>query len=95
MNVVPINVVNMVSSAESGAVTPLGERLTHAVADAYLQSGAQQQSLLVRANDGVTATNPASLNRLQIDVAHYTIEMAKMAGLVSHLTKGLDTILKS
>jgi hypothetical protein len=95
MNVTPISAITMVQSLAQGDTLPLGERLSQAMAEAYIKAGADRHSLVSRANDGYTASNPETLAKLQTDLSSYSIRMATTAGLLAHATKGLDTILKS
>ncbi|MEI2260090.1 type III secretion system inner rod subunit SctI [Stenotrophomonas indicatrix] len=77
------------------ALVPLSERFNTALANYYVKSGHQRDAILAGANDPVVAADPHLLYDLQVRQEAYTKQISLSSALVSHATKGIETLVKS
>jgi len=80
--------------AEAGMV-PLSERFASTLGKAHVWAGSERDAILAAANMPAVASDPELLHRLQLRQEAYTKQIALSAGLVSHATKGIETLVKS
>ncbi len=74
---------------------PLSGRVTTALAESYVWAGSERDAVLAAANDPATASDPQRLYELQLRQEAYTKKLAVSSALMSHFTKGVETLLKS
>lgn len=86
--------INVVGDADSVAM-PLSDRMSHALANSYVSAGNDLRALQAASNNPDTATSPAALIELQLNLADYTKRMIVAAGLANHANKTVETLLKS
>jgi len=84
----------LATDIDSKAV-PLSDRFTSALADNYVWAGTGRDALLRPANVPTTAADPQRLYELQVRQEAYSKKMAVSSALMSHFTKGVETLLKS
>lgn len=90
-----------VSAGVSGTVSvdglpvPLSSRFNHALAESYVWGGQERAAILAAANDPAVASDPNRLHALQLRQEAYTKQVALASALVSHATKGIETLVKS
>lgn len=86
--------INAVGDAD-GAAVPLSDRMSQALANSYVGAGNDLAAIQAASNDPVTASSPAALHELQLNLADYTKRMIVAAGLANHANKTVETLLKS
>ncbi len=86
--------INVVGDPESVAV-PLSDRMGHALANSYVDAGNDLAAITAASNNPVTASSPAALFELQLNLADYSKRMIVAAGLANHANKTVETLLKS
>lgn len=94
MLITQIDAIGPGGSAD-GAAVPLSERIRTALADSYVSAGHDLSAIQAASNNPVTASSPAALFKLQLDLNHYTKRMIVTAGLANHANKTVETLLKS
>lgn len=78
-----------------GSVVPLASRFNQAIAEGYVWAGHERQAILDAANDPKVASDPDRIYALQLRQEGYIKQLALSAALVSHGTKGIETLMKS
>jgi len=86
--------INAVGDADSVAV-PLSDRMSQALANSYVSAGNDLAAIQAASNNPATASSPAALIELQLNLADYTKRMIVAAGLANHANKTVETLLKS
>ena len=86
--------IDVVGGAE-GAAVPLSDRMSQALANGYVSAGIDLASIQAASNNPTTASSPAALHELQLNLADYTKRMIVAAGLANHANKTVETLLKS
>lgn len=76
-------------------LVPLSDRLNTALAKYYVEAGQERDGILAAANDPAVAANPQKLYELQVRQEAYTKQISLTSALVSHATKGVETLVKS
>jgi hypothetical protein len=82
-------------AAENGALVPMSDRFNAALAERYLWAGQERTAILAAANDPNVASSPQLLHELQLRQEAYTLRIALSSALMSHATKGIETLVKS
>ena len=82
-------------AAADGVPVPLSSRFNQAFAESYVWAGQERDAILAAANDPAVASDPARLHALQLQLDAYTKQIALSSSLVSHATKGIETLVKS
>lgn len=95
ISVTPIHAAVSSVAAAKGVPVPLSSRFNQALAESYVWAGHERDAILVAANDPAIASDPARLNALQLRLDAYTKQIALSSSLVSHATKGIETLVKS
>ncbi|MFI8718512.1 type III secretion system inner rod subunit SctI [Stenotrophomonas sp. NPDC077464] len=80
---------------EGAAAVPLSERMGQAFARTYVGAGEDLAMIQAASNNPATASSPAALYELQLNLADYTKRMIVAAGLANHANKTVETLLKS
>lgn len=83
------------STGDGPSPVPLSDRFNQALAERYLWAGTERDAILASANDPATAADPQALYALQLRQEAYTKQIALASALVSHATKGIETLVKS
>lgn len=83
------------TGGEGGALVPLSDRFNSALAKYYAQAGHERDGILASANDPLVASDPQKLYELQVRQETYTKQISLSSALVSHATKGIETLVKS
>lgn len=78
-----------------GVPVPLSNRFNQAFAESYVWAGRERDAILAAANDPAVASDPARIHALQLQLDAYTKQIALSSSLVSHATKGIETLVKS
>jgi len=78
-----------------GAAVPLSDRMRNALATGYVDAGHDLAAIQAASNNPATASSPAALHELQLNLADYTKRMIVAAGLANHANKTVETLLKS
>lgn len=83
--------------AQTSDVTPvsLSDRFSGALARSYVSAGSERDAILHASSDPAVAADPQKLYELQLQQEAYTKKIAISSALVSHFTKGVETLLKS
>ena len=86
-----------VATAENtvGIPVPLSDRFNTAIAESFVWAGSERQALHAAANDPHTASDPELLIQHQLRQEAYTKQIALSSALMSHATKGVETLVKS
>ena len=95
ISITPIQAAATAMAAANVAPVPLSSRFSQALAGSYVWAGKERDAILAAANDPDVASDPARLNALQLRLEAYTKQMALSSSLVSHATKGIETLVKS
>jgi len=95
ISITPVYAAVSGTGATDGAPVPLSSRFSQALAGSYVWAGKERDAILAAANDPDVASDPARLNALQLRLEAYTKQMALSSSLVSHATKGIETLVKS
>jgi len=74
---------------------PLSDRFTTALARSYVSAGSERDAIIDAASDPAVAADPQRLYELQLQQEAYTKKIAVSSALMSHFTKGVETLLKS
>jgi len=80
---------------DSAVLMPLSDRFNATLADHYVRAGHERDALLAAANDPAVAADPQRLYELQVRLEAYNKQIALSSALVSHATKGIETLVKS
>jgi hypothetical protein len=83
------------SGGSEGVAMSLSDRMSHAFASSYVSAGEDLSTIKAASNDPTTASSPAALLELQLNLADYTKRMIVAAGLANHANKTVETLLKS
>lgn len=86
--------IDAVGGAE-GAAVPLSDRMSKALANGYVSAGNDLAAIQAASNNPATASSPAALFELQLNLADYSKRMIVAAGLANHANKTVETLLKS
>jgi len=78
-----------------GMPVPLSERFNSALAESFVWAGGERQGLLAAANNPNVASDPELLFQHQLRQEAYTKQIAVSSALMSHVTKGVETLVKS
>jgi|GEM_PF-939091 len=97
ISIAPVSAGVSPLAAAEGASVPLSSRFNQALAERYVTAGPERDALLApaQANDPSVAADPARLHALQLRLDEYTKQIALSSSLVSHATKGIETLVKS
>ncbi|WP_315387235.1 type III secretion system inner rod subunit SctI [uncultured Stenotrophomonas sp.] len=95
MQVTPIATELNVGGDAAGGTMTLSDRMSHALANSYVNAGQDLGRIQAASNNADTATSPAALIELQLNLADYTKRMIVAAGLANHANKTVETLLKS
>jgi hypothetical protein len=95
MNILPVEGAVVPAVTKSTPAMSLTDRFAEAWANAYADSGAELAAIRAASNDPRTSSSPEDLIRLQESLQEYTKQMTITAGLVNHVVKTADTLLKS
>jgi hypothetical protein len=82
-------------TSEGGLPVPLSSRFNQAAAEGFIWSGQERTALLAASNDPAVAGDPDQLAAFQTRHQEYTLAVAFSSAVVSHLTKGIETLVKS
>jgi len=82
-------------AAADGRLVPLSDRFNDALARHYVQAGHERDGILASANDPMVAADPRLVYELQLRQEAYVKQMALSSALMSHATKGVETLVKS
>lgn len=93
MNVTPIT-AQVIDTPDGGGM-PLADRFAGALANSYVDAGADLSMIKAASNDPMVSSNPVQLFALQTALADYSKRMIVAAGLANHATKTVETLLKS
>jgi hypothetical protein len=85
---------NLESAVSDGALVPLSDRFNTALATYFVQAGHSRDGILASANDPVVASDPRQLYELQLRQEAYIKQISLSSVLVSHATKGIETLVK-
>lgn len=94
------NITSITSSMTHAAVgddglVSMSDRFNAALAEGYLWAGRERDDILATASDPGVAADPQRLFELQQRQEAYTKQIALSSALVSHATKGIETLVKS
>ncbi|MCS4230675.1 hypothetical protein EDF77_2501 [Stenotrophomonas maltophilia] len=95
ISIAPVSAGVSPLAAAEGASVPLSSRFNQALAERYVTAGQERDAILAAANDPSVAADPARLHALQLRLDEYTKQIALSSSLVSHATKGIETLVKS
>ncbi|NIJ70762.1 hypothetical protein [Xanthomonas sp. 60] len=95
LSISPIASVSPLATDIDSQAVPLSDRFTSALAETYVWAGTERDALLRTANDPMTAADPQRLYELQMRQEAYSKKVAVSSALMSHFTKGVETLLKS
>lgn len=95
--VINISVIDtgLEEGASDGALVPLSDRFNTALATYFVDAGQTRDSILASANDPRVASDPQQLYELQVRQEAYVKQLSLTSALVSHATKGIETLVKS
>lgn len=94
-HVSPVDATAFGLEEADGAPVSLFSRFTQGLAEGYVWAGHERDAILVAGNDPEVASDPARVHGLQLQVDAYTKKIAVIAALMSHATKGIETVVKS
>lgn len=95
VSITEIAAASIAGGDTSGIAVPLSDRFNDALAHDFVHAGSERQAILAAANDPRTASSPELLFQLQLRQEAYTKQMALSSALLSHATKGVETLVKS
>ncbi len=95
LDISPISAALTGGAAVDGSAVPLSSRFNQAFAESYVWAGHERDAILAAANNPAVAGDPARLYALQVRQEAYTKQLAMSSALVSHATKGIETLVKS
>lgn len=95
LSITPIATGAPLATEIDSQVVPLADRFTSTLAENYVWAGSERDALLQTANDPMTAADPQRLYELQVRQESYSKKLAVSSALMSHFTKGVETLLKS
>jgi hypothetical protein len=95
ISIAPVSAALAPLAAADGVPVPLSSRFNQALAESYVWAGRERDAILVAANDPAVASDPARIHALQLQLDAYTKQIALSSSLVSHATKGIETLVKS
>ncbi|MBD8697308.1 hypothetical protein [Stenotrophomonas sp. CFBP 13718] len=90
-NIFPLSAAVSGGAAVDGSAVPLSSRFSQA----YVWAGKERDALLASANNPAVASDPALLYAHQVRQEDYIKQLALSSALVSHATKGIETLVKS
>jgi len=95
ISISPISAGMTGAGSADGVPVALSDRFNHALASGYVWAGQERDAILAAANNPDVASDPARLYALQVRQEAYTKQLALSSALVSHATKGIETLVKS
>lgn len=95
ISIAPVSAAVSTLAAADGVPVPLSNRFNQAFAESYVWAGRERDAILAAANDPAVASDPARIHALQLQLDAYTKQIALSSSLVSHATKGIETLVKS
>lgn len=95
MHTTPINLAMADVGPASEGTMSLEDRAKGAFAELYVDAGNDRAGIVAASNDPHTASDPAQLAALQLEVEDYTKRMTIWGGLAHHATSTVETLLKS
>ena len=91
ISIAPVSAAVSPLAAAEGVPVPLSSRFSQA----YVWAGKERDALLASANNPAVASDPALLYAHQVRQEDYIKQLALSSALVSHATKGIETLVKS
>lgn len=91
----PIAFLASTGSTSGVDVTPLADRFNTDLAGRLHWADREKMGILAQANNPDTAADPQALHALQLRQEAYTKQIALASALMSHATKGVETLVKS
>lgn len=76
-------------------IVPLEKTVINALAKENVGAGTTRDKLLQAASNPMTAADPRLQYKLQVALERYNKQISVRAALMSHVTKGVETLLKS
>ncbi len=95
VSITEIAPASVAAGGTTSIAVPLSDRFNDALAHGFVHAGSERQAILRAANDPRTASSPEQLFQLQLRQEAYTKQMALSSALLSHATKGVETLVKS
>jgi len=95
ISIAPVSAAVSTLAEADGVPVPLSSRFNQALAESYVWAGRERDAILAAANNPDVASDPAQLNELQRRLEAYNIKTLFGSAMASHVTKAVETLVKS